>query len=104
MKISQEQLQLLHKLYQGIKKPAAEFGINPGSELVRYTIGGDGFIKTFEDLGTKIFTNACGPCMSQWSRLGADKQEKNTIVHSFNRNFSKKEMMEIPIRMLFVAS
>ena len=71
-------------------KPAAEFGINPGSELVRYTIERDGFIKTFEDLGTKIFTNACGPCIGQWSRLGADKQEKNTIVHSFNRNFSKR--------------
>ena len=49
-------------------KPAAEFGINPGSELVRYTIERDGFIKTFEDLGTKIFTNACGPCIGQWSR------------------------------------
>ena len=71
-------------------KPAAEFGINPGSELVRYTIERDGFIKTFEDLGTKIFTNACGPCIGQWSRSGADKQEKNTIVHSFNRNFSKR--------------
>ena len=71
-------------------KPAAEFGINPGSELVRYTIERDGFIKTFEDLGTKIFTNACGPCIGQWSRSGADKQEKNTIVRSFNRNFSKR--------------
>ena len=71
-------------------KPAAEFGINPGSELVRYTIERDGFIKTFEDLGTKIFTNACGPCIGQWSRSGADKQEKNTIIHSFNRNFSKR--------------
>ena len=71
-------------------KPAAEFGINPGSELVRYTIERDGFIKTFEDLGTKIFTNACGPCIGQWSRSGADKKEKNTIVHSFNRNFSKR--------------
>jgi len=71
-------------------KPAAEFGINPGSELVRYTIERDGFIKTFEDLGTKIFTNACGPCIGQWSRSGANKKEKNTIVHSFNRNFSKR--------------
>ena len=71
-------------------KPAAEFGINPGSELVRYTIERDGFIKTFEDLGTKIFTNACGPCIGQWSRSGADKKEKNTIVHSFNRIFSKR--------------
>jgi aconitate hydratase len=71
-------------------KPKAEFGINPGSEQVRYTIERDGIIATFEKLGTKIFTNACGPCIGQWDREGADKQEKNTIVHSFNRNFSKR--------------
>ncbi|MFY0606726.1 MAG: aconitate hydratase [Cyclobacteriaceae bacterium] len=71
-------------------KPAAEFGINPGSEQVRYTIERDGFIDTFEKLGTKVFTNACGPCIGQWDRAGADKKEKNTIVHSFNRNFAKR--------------
>ncbi len=71
-------------------KPKAEFGINPGSEQVRYTIERDGIIETFEKLGTKVFTNACGPCIGQWAREGADKQEKNTIVHSFNRNFSKR--------------
>lgn len=70
--------------------PKAEFGINPGSEQVRYTIDRDGFIATFEKMGTKIFTNACGPCIGQWDRAGAEKQEKNTIVHSFNRNFSKR--------------
>ncbi|MCF8414813.1 MAG: aconitate hydratase [Crocinitomicaceae bacterium] len=70
--------------------PKAEFGINPGSEQVRYTIGRDGIIATFEKMGTKVFTNACGPCIGQWDRDGADKQEKNTIVHSFNRNFSKR--------------
>ncbi|WP_421889682.1 aconitate hydratase [Marinoscillum sp.] len=71
-------------------KPAAEFGINPGSEQVRFTVERDGFLNTFEQLGTKIFTNACGPCIGQWDRAGADKKEKNTIVHSFNRNFSKR--------------
>jgi aconitate hydratase len=71
-------------------KPKAEFGINPGSEQVRYTIERDGFIGTFEQLGTKIFTNACGPCIGQWDREGADKGEVNTIVHSFNRNFAKR--------------
>lgn len=71
-------------------KPVAEFGINPGSEQVRYTIERDGFIDTFEKLGTKVFTNACGPCIGQWDRKGADKKEKNTIVHSFNRNFAKR--------------
>jgi aconitate hydratase len=70
--------------------PKAEFGINPGSEQVRYTIERDGIIATFEKMGTKIFTNACGPCIGQWDRAGADKGEKNTIIHSFNRNFSKR--------------
>ncbi|MCF8258703.1 MAG: aconitate hydratase [Flavobacteriales bacterium] len=70
--------------------PKAEFGINPGSEQVRYTIERDGFIDTFNKLGAKIFTNACGPCIGQWDRAGAEKGEKNTIVHSFNRNFSKR--------------
>jgi len=71
-------------------RPKAEFGINPGSEQVRFTIERDGFINTFEKLGARIFTNACGPCIGQWDRAGADKGEKNTIVHSFNRNFSKR--------------
>ena len=70
--------------------PKAEFGINPGSEQVRYTIERDGIISTFEKMGTKIFTNACGPCIGQWDRAGAEKHEKNTIIHSFNRNFSKR--------------
>ncbi|REG98536.1 aconitate hydratase [Flavobacterium aquicola] len=70
--------------------PKAEFGINPGSEQIRYTIERDGIISTFEKMGTKVFTNACGPCIGQWDRAGADKGEKNTIVHSFNRNFSKR--------------
>ena len=70
--------------------PKAEFGINPGSEQVRFTIQRDGFIDIFEKLGAKVFTNACGPCIGQWDREGADKQEKNTIIHSFNRNFSKR--------------
>ena len=68
----------------------AEFGINPGSEQVRYTAERDGLLTVFEDLNAKIFTNACGPCIGQWAREGSDKQEKNSIVHSFNRNFSKR--------------
>lgn len=68
----------------------AEFGINPGSEQVRYTAERDGLLQIFEDLNAKIFTNACGPCIGQWAREGADKQEKNSIIHSFNRNFSKR--------------
>ena len=68
----------------------AAFGINPGSEQVRYTAERDGLLSIFEDLDAKIFTNACGPCIGQWDREGAVKEEKNTIVHSFNRNFSKR--------------
>ncbi|MGY8923063.1 MAG: aconitate hydratase, partial [Flavobacteriales bacterium] len=68
----------------------AEFGINPGSEQVRYTADRDGLLSIFEDLNAKIFTNACGPCIGQWAREGADKEKRNSIIHSFNRNFSKR--------------
>jgi len=68
----------------------SDFGINPGSEQIRFTVDRDGILKVFEDLGARIFTNACGPCIGQWDRAGANKQEKNTIIHSFNRNFSKR--------------
>ncbi|HWK98768.1 MAG TPA: aconitase family protein, partial [Parapedobacter sp.] len=68
----------------------AEFGINPGSEQVRYTADRDGLLDTFTDLDATIFTNACGPCVGMWARVGAEKAEKNTIVHSFNRNFAKR--------------
>jgi aconitate hydratase len=72
-------------------QPKAILGINPGSEQVRYTAERDGLIDTFNKLeGTRIFTNACGPCIGQWAREGAEKQEKNSIVHSFNRNFAKR--------------
>jgi aconitate hydratase len=65
-------------------------GINPGSEQVRFTAERDGLLKSFEDLNATIFTNACGPCIGQWAREGAEDQPKNTIIHSFNRNFSKR--------------
>jgi aconitate hydratase len=71
-------------------KTKADFTITPGSELVRYTIERDGFIDTFNKIGASVFANACGPCIGQWSRPGAEKGEKNTIIHSFNRNFSKR--------------
>jgi len=72
-------------------KPKSILGINPGSEQVRYTAERDGLMDTFRKFeSTRIFTNACGPCIGQWDREGADKQEKNSIVHSFNRNFAKR--------------
>ncbi len=71
-------------------KTKSEFTITPGSEQVRFTIERDGFIDTFNKIGASVFANACGPCIGQWDRPGAEKGEKNTIVHSFNRNFSKR--------------
>jgi len=71
-------------------KAKADFTVTPGSEQVRFTIERDGFIDIFEKMGGRVFANACGPCIGQWAREGAEKNEKNTIVHSFNRNFSKR--------------
>ena len=72
-------------------KPKAILGINPGSEQVRFTAERDGLLDTFKKFeNSRIFTNACGPCIGQWDREGAEKQEKNSIIHSFNRNFAKR--------------
>jgi aconitate hydratase len=84
-------------------KPKSEYTITPGSEVVRYTIERDGFLKIFEQIGAKVFANACGPCIGMWARVGAEKQEKNTIVHSFNRNFAKRADGN-PNTMAFVGS
>ncbi len=71
-------------------KVKSEFTVTPGSELVRYTIERDGYIDIFAKIGGKVLANACGPCIGQWDRQGADKQEKNSIITSFNRNFAKR--------------
>lgn len=71
-------------------KAKAEFTITPGSQQVHHLIERDGYIAIFDKIGGKVFANACGPCIGQWEREGAEKGEKNTIVHSFNRNFSKR--------------
>ena len=85
-------------------KPKAILGINPGSEQVRFTAERDGLMDTFEKFeSVRIFTNACGPCIGQWARPGAEKEEKNSIVHSFNRNFRKRADGN-PNTMAFVAS
>lgn len=81
----------------------AQFTITPGSEQVRFTIERDGLIDTFNKIGANVFANACGPCIGMWDRAGADKGEKNTIVHSFNRNFAKRADGN-PNTMAFVAS
>jgi aconitate hydratase len=68
----------------------AEYTVTPGSELVRYTVDRDGYLDVFEKIGGVVLANACGPCIGQWARHGADKQEKNSIMTSFNRNFAKR--------------
>jgi aconitate hydratase len=71
-------------------KAKSEFTITPGSEQVRFTVERDGFLSTFDKMGGVVLANACGPCIGQWARHGAEKQEKNSIITSFNRNFSKR--------------
>lgn len=68
----------------------SEYTVTPGSELVRYTVERDGFIDTFEKIGGVVLANACGPCIGQWARHGAEKGERNSIITSFNRNFAKR--------------
>ncbi|MCO5249853.1 MAG: aconitate hydratase [Candidatus Kapabacteria bacterium] len=68
----------------------SEFTITPGSEMIRFTIERDGLLDDFEKIGGVVLANACGPCIGQWARHGADKKEKNTIITSFNRNFAKR--------------
>ncbi len=71
-------------------KPKSQLTITPGSEQVRFTLERDGVIKELQEMGALVFANACGPCIGQWDRAGASKKEKNSILHSFNRNFSKR--------------
>ena len=71
-------------------KAKSEYTITPGSEMVRYTTERDGYLNIFEEMGGVVLANACGPCIGQWARHGADKKEKNSIITSFNRNFAKR--------------
>ena len=71
-------------------KTKSKFTITPGSEQVRYTIERDGLIDTLQQIGATVFANACGPCIGMWDREGSENKERNTIVHSFNRNFAKR--------------
>ncbi|MEE9372716.1 MAG: aconitate hydratase [Saprospiraceae bacterium] len=72
-------------------KAKAQLTVTPGSEQVRYTIERDGLIETLEAMGAMVFANACGPCIGQWARFSDPMNApKNSIVHSFNRNFSKR--------------
>lgn len=71
-------------------KAKSEYTITPGSEMVRFTAERDGLLATFGQIGGVVLANACGPCIGQWARHGAEKQERNSIITSFNRNFAKR--------------
>lgn len=71
-------------------KAKSEFTITPGSEQIRYTVERDGILNDFEKMGGVVLANACGPCIGQWDRHIDDPNRKNSIITSFNRNFSKR--------------
>ncbi|PKP34379.1 MAG: aconitate hydratase [Bacteroidetes bacterium HGW-Bacteroidetes-17] len=71
-------------------KVKSEYTVTPGSELVRFTVDRDGYLEVFKKIGGLVLANACGPCIGQWARHGAEKQERNSIMTSFNRNFAKR--------------
>lgn len=84
-------------------KVRSEFTITPGSEQIRATIARDGQLKIFEDAGGLVLANACGPCIGQWNRHDVKEGEKNSIITSYNRNFSKRNDGN-PATNAFVAS
>ncbi len=81
----------------------SEFTITPGSEQIRAIAERDGFLQLFREIGGEVFANACGPCIGQWARKDADSKKVNTIIHSFNRNFAKRNDAN-PNTYAFVAS
>jgi aconitate hydratase len=74
-------------LAKGLKSKGT-FYITPGSEQIRATIERDGLADTMREFGGIVLANACGPCIGQWDRQNVAKGEKNTIVTSYNRNFT----------------
>ncbi|MCC6865601.1 MAG: aconitate hydratase [Ignavibacteria bacterium] len=84
-------------------KVKSEFTITPGSEQIRATIERDGQLEIFEKAGGMVLANACGPCIGQWKRHDVKDGEKNSIITSYNRNFSKRNDGN-PATNAFVAS
>jgi len=79
-----------HIAMQALKaglKAKTPFLVTPGSERIYQTIKRDGMMETFEKIGGTVLANACGPCIGQWKRSDVGREEANTIVSSFNRNF-----------------
>ncbi len=71
-------------------KVKSEYTVTPGSEMIRFTVERDGLLDDFENIGGVVLANACGPCIGQWARHMENPNRKNTIITSFNRNFSKR--------------
>jgi len=71
-------------------KLKSKFTVTPGSEQIRATIERDGILKRFEDAGAMVLANACGPCIGQWNRTDMPMGKPNSIVTSYNRNFSMR--------------
>ncbi|PYU90525.1 MAG: aconitate hydratase [Acidobacteria bacterium] len=71
-------------------KARTHFLITPGSEQIRATIERDGQLQALTEIGGVVLANACGPCIGQWKREDIQREEKNTIVTSFNRNFARR--------------
>lgn len=84
-------------------KVKSQLTVTPGSEQIRATIERDGIMKVFTDAGAQVLANACGPCIGQWKRKDVEKGEKNTIVTSYNRNFTGRNDAN-PATHAFVAS
>ncbi|KAK5126203.1 hypothetical protein LTR08_004784 [Meristemomyces frigidus] len=84
-------------------KAKAVFTVTPGSEQIRATIERDGQLKTLEDFGGMVLANACGPCIGQWDRRDVKKGEANSIISSYNRNFTGRNDAN-PATHAFVAS
>merc|ERR1719420_1155519 len=84
-------------------KSKGTFYITPGSEQIRATIERDGLAETMREFGGIVLANACGPCIGQWDRRNVEKGEKNTIVTSYNRNFTGRNDAN-PATHGFVAS
>lgn len=84
-------------------KVKSEFTVTPGSEQIRATVERDGLLQVFEKIGGLVLANACGPCIGQWNRHDVKQGEKNSILTSYNRNFSKRNDGN-PATHAFVAS
>ncbi len=91
---------------QAVKKKLkvkSEFTVTPGSEQIRFTVERDGLLDAFKEMGGMVLANACGPCIGQWARHTKDPNKKNSIITSFNRNFTKRNDGN-PMTHAFVAS